>query len=140
MRHRKKGRQLGRQTKHRWALFRSLVTSLLEHERIETTQAKAKEIRGFTDRMITLGKAGTLPARRQALAFIRSKDVVSKLFSDVAVRFKNRPGGYTRMVKTRRRIGDAAKLVAIELVTRPDTVPAKKQIPTASAPASPAAD
>ena len=140
MRHRKKGRQLGRQTKHRWALFRSLVTSLLEHERIETTEAKAKEIRGFTDRMITLGKTGTLPARRQALAFIRSKDVVSKLFSDVAVRFKDRPGGYTRMVKTRRRIGDAAKLVAIELVTRPDTSSAKKQAPAASAPASPAAD
>ena len=117
MRHRKNGRQLGRKTKHRWALFRSLVTSLLEHERIETTEAKAKEIRGFTDRMITLGKEGTLPARRQALAFIRSKEVVSKLFSDVAVRFKDRPGGYTRMVKTRRRIGDAAKLVAIELVT-----------------------
>ena len=66
MRHRKKGRQLGRQTKHRWALFRSLVTSLLEHERIETTEAKAKEIRGFTDRMITLGKDGSLPARRRA--------------------------------------------------------------------------
>ena len=140
MRHRKKGRQLGRQTKHRWALFRSLVTSLLEHERIETTEAKAKEIRGFTDRMITLGKTGTLPARRQALAFIRSKDIVSKLFSDVAVRFKNRSGGYTRMVKTRRRIGDAAKLVAIELVTRPDAAPAKKQVSTVSAPASPAAD
>jgi len=139
VRHRKKGRQLGRQTKHRWALFRSLVTSLLEHERIETTEAKAKEIRGFTDRMITLGKKGTLPARRQALAFIRSKDVVSKLFSDVAVRFKNRPGGYTRMVKTRRRIGDAAKLVAIELVTRPDTVSAKKPSPASSVPASPAA-
>lgn len=117
MRHRKKGRQLGRQTKHRWALFRSLVTSLLEHERIETTEAKAKEIRGFTDRMITLGKDGTLPARRRALAFIRSKDVVSKLFSDVAGRFKDRQGGYTRMVKTRRRIGDGAEMVAIELVT-----------------------
>jgi large subunit ribosomal protein L17 len=115
------------------------VTSLLEHDRIETTEAKAKEIRGFTDRMITLGKEGTLPARRQALAFIRSKDVVSKLFSDVAVRFKDRPGGYTRTVKTRRRIGDAAKLVAIELVTRPDTTAAKKQAPAASAPASPAA-
>jgi large subunit ribosomal protein L17 len=140
VRHRKKGRQLGRQTKHRWALFRSLVTSLLEHERIETTETKAKEIRGFTDRMITLGKKGTLPARRQALAFIRSKDVVSKLFSDVAVRFKDRPGGYTRMVKTRRRIGDAAKLVAIELVTRADTAPAKKHTPAASVPASPAAD
>ena len=139
MRHRKNGRQLGRQTKHRWALFRSLVTSLLEHERIETTEAKAKEIRGFTDRMITLGKEGTLSARRQALAFIRSKDVVSKLFSDVALRFKERPGGYTRMVKTRRRVGDAAKLVAIELVTRPDTASAKKQVPAVSAPASPAA-
>ena len=139
MRHRKKGRQLGRQTKHRWALFRSLVTSLLEHERIETTEAKAKEIRGFTDRMITLGKKGTLPARRQALAFIRSKDVVSKLFSDVAPRFKDRPGGYTRMVKTRRRIGDAAKLVAIELVTRPDSALVKKQAPAASPSASPAA-
>jgi large subunit ribosomal protein L17 len=80
-----------------------------------------------------------LPARRQALAFIRSKDVVSKLFSDVAVRFKDRPGGYTRMVKTRRRIGDAAKLVAIELVTRPDAASAKKQVPVASTPATPAA-
>jgi large subunit ribosomal protein L17 len=139
VRHRKNGRQLGRKTKHRWALFRSLVTSLLEHERIETTEAKAKEIRGFTDRMITLGKEGTLPARRQALAFIRSKDVVSKLFSDVAVRFKDRPGGYTRMVKTRRRIGDAAKLVAIELVARPETVSTKKQAPAASASASPTA-
>ncbi|MEQ1628573.1 MAG: 50S ribosomal protein L17 [Nitrospira sp.] len=125
MRHRKKGRQLGRQTKHRWALFRSLVTSLLEHERIETTEAKAKEIRGFTDRMITLGKEGTLPARRRALAFIRSKDVVSKLFSDVAGRFKDRQGGYTRMVKTRRRIGDGAEMVAIELVTMVEKVSSK---------------
>jgi large subunit ribosomal protein L17 len=120
VRHRKKGRQLGRQTKHRWALFRSLVTSLLEHERIETTEAKAKEIRGFTDRMITL------PARRRALSFLRSKDVVSKLFSDVAGRFKDRPGGYTRMVKTRRRIGDAAELVAIELVARAEVSTSKK--------------
>jgi large subunit ribosomal protein L17 len=139
VRHRKNGRQLGRKTKHRWALFRSLVTSLLEHERIETTEAKAKEIRGFTDRMITLGKQGSLPARRQALAFIRSKEVVSKLFSDVATRFKDRQGGYTRMVKTRRRIGDAAKLVAIELVARPDTVHAKKHAPGAPAPTSPPA-
>jgi large subunit ribosomal protein L17 len=113
------------------------VTSLLEHERIETTEAKAKEIRGFTDRMITLGKDGTLQARRQALTFIRSKDVVSKLFSDVAPRFKDRPGGYTRMVKTRRRIGDAAKLVAIELVARTDSALVKKQAPAASPSASP---
>jgi len=126
VRHRKKGRQLGRQTKHRGALFRNLVTSLLDQERIETTEAKAKEIRGFTDRMITLGKEGTLPARRRALAFIRSKAVVSKLFSDVATRFKDRPGGYTRIVKTRRRIGDAAEMVAIELVSRQELATKKK--------------
>lgn len=131
MRHRKKGRQLGRQTKHRWALFRSLVTSLLEHERIETTEAKAKEIRGFADRMITLGKQGTLHARRRALSFLRSKEVVAKLFSDVAARFKNRPGGYTRTVKTRQRVGDAAELVAIELVSRPEATSSKKQAPPA---------
>lgn len=118
MRHRKQGRQLGRKTKHRWALYRSLVTSLLEHERIETTEAKAKEVRGFTERMITLGKQGDLPARRRALGFLRSKDVVSKLFSDVARRFQDRHGGYTRIIKTRRRVGDAAELVAIELVEK----------------------
>ena len=110
-----------------------MVTSLLEHERIETTEAKAKEIRGFTDRMITLGKEGTLPARRRALAFIRSKDVVSKLFSDVAGRFQGRPGGYTRIIKTRRRIGDAAEMVVIELVSLA-TVSTAKQ--SASAPAA----
>lgn len=136
MRHRKKGRQLGRQTKHRWALFRNLVTSLLDHERIETTEAKAKEVRGFTDRMITLGKEGTLPARRRALAFLRSKAVVSKLFSDVAGRFTERAGGYTRIVKTRRRIGDAAEMVAIELVTRTEPSARKKApAPGAGSPA-----
>ena len=136
MRHRKKGRQLGRQTKHRWALFRNLVTSLLDHERIETTGAKAKEIRGFTDRMITLGKEGTLPARRRALAFLRSKDVVHKLFADVAGRFKDRRGGYTRIVKTRRRIGDGGEMVAIELVSRPEAPAAQK---SSSPPAQPSA-
>jgi large subunit ribosomal protein L17 len=136
VRHRKKGRQLGRQTKHRWALFRNLVTSLLDQERIETTGAKAKEIRGFTDRMITLGKEGTLPARRRALAFIRSKAVVSKLFSDVATRFKDRPGGYTRIIKTRRRIGDAAEMVAIELVSRQELATKKKSTAGTASPAS----
>jgi len=132
VRHRKNGRQLGRQTKHRSALFRNMVTSLLDQERIETTEAKAKEIRGFTDRMITLGKEGTLPARRRALGFLRSKAVVSKLFSDVAARFKDRPGGYTRIIKTRRRIGDAAEMVAIELVSRVEQA-AKKNSGTPSA-------
>jgi len=135
VRHRKKGRQLGRQTKHRGALFRNLVTSLLDQERIETTGAKAKEIRGFTDRMITLGKEGTLPARRRALAFIRSKAVVTKLFSDVATRFKDRPGGYTRIIKTRRRIGDAAEMVAIELVSRQELATKNKTKAGAAPPA-----
>jgi len=94
------------------------VTSLLEHERIETTEAKAKEVRGFTERMITLGKQGDLPARRRALSFLRSKAVVSKLFGEVAGRFEGRNGGYTRMIKTRRRVGDAAELVALELVVK----------------------
>ncbi len=126
MRHRKRGRQLGRQTKHRWALFRSLVTSLLEHDRIETTEAKAKEIRGFTDRMITLGKEGTLAARRRALTFLRYKHVVSKLFDDTAPRFKDRNGGYTRITKTRRRVGDGAEMVAIELVAQAQPAAAGK--------------
>lgn len=136
MRHRKNGRQLGRQTKHRRALFRNLVTSLLEQERIETTGAKAKEIRGFTDRMITLGKEGTLPARRRALGFLRSKAVVSKLFDDVAARFKDRPGGYTRIIKTRRRVGDAAEMVAIELVSRQEIVRKKATAASTAPPAS----
>jgi len=136
VRHRKKGRQLGRQTKHRNALFRNLVTALLEQERIETTGAKAKEVRGFTDRMITLGKEGTLPARRRALGFLRSKVVVSKLFDDVAGRFKDRAGGYTRVIKTRRRVGDAAEMVAIELVSRQEITRKKSTTvsPTPSAP------
>src|SRR6266581_370780 len=118
MRHRKSGRQLGRNTHHRRALFRSLVTSLLEHERIETTDAKAKEIRVLADRMITLGKDGSLYARRRAAAYIRTKSVVAKLFKDIAGRFSERKGGYTRLIKTRRRVGDAARMVVIELVAR----------------------
>lgn len=118
MRHRKRGRQLGRNSKHRLALFRNLVTSLMEHERIETTEAKAKELRGITDRLITLGKQGTLQARRGALRVLRTKQTVQKLFDDVAKRFPERNGGYTRIIKTRQRPGDAAKMVAIELVEK----------------------
>jgi large subunit ribosomal protein L17 len=88
----------------------------VEHERIETTEAKAKELRGITDRLITLGKEGTLHARRGALRILRTKQTVSKLFDDIAKRFSDRHGGYTRIIKTRQRPGDAAKLVAIELV------------------------
>ena len=118
MRHRKSGRQLGRNTKHRKALFRNLLTSLFEHERIETTLAKAKELRGLTDNVISLGKEGTLHARRRVLSVLRSKEIVSKLFGDVVERFRDRSGGYTRIIRTRRRPGDGAELVAIELIER----------------------
>jgi len=120
MRHLKAGRKLNRTSAHRKALFRNLVTSLLDHERVQTTDAKAKALRPYVDRMITLGKRGTLHARRQALAFIRSEDVVKKLFDDVARRFRERPGGYTRIVKLGVRRGDAAPMSLVELVDRGD--------------------
>ncbi len=96
--------------------MRNMVTSLLEHGRIETTDAKAKALRGLADRMITLGKRGDLHARRQALSIIRSKPVTAKLFGDLAERFRDRPGGYTRVVKIGNRVGDAAPISIIELV------------------------
>ncbi len=118
MRHRKSGRKLGRSSSHRKALFRNMVTSLLEHESIRTTDAKAKELRGLAERMITLGKRGDLHARRQALSVIRSKGVTAKLFSELAERYRSRAGGYTRVVKVGHRVGDAAPLSIIELVDR----------------------
>ena len=116
MRHKKDGRQLGRNTGHRRALFRSLVTSLLDIEHIETTEAKAKEISSIAEKMITLGKRDDLHARRQALAYIRTKEVVAKLFDDIAKRFDGRNGGYTRIIKTRNRLGDGAPMAMVELV------------------------
>ena len=116
MRHRKAGRQLGRDSSHRRALYRSLVTSLIEHERIETTEAKAKEIRIFADQMISLGKEKTLSARRRAIAFLQSPLMAKKLFDEVAPRFISRNGGYTRLIKTRSRVGDGAPMVLVELV------------------------
>ncbi|MBW2231267.1 MAG: 50S ribosomal protein L17 [Deltaproteobacteria bacterium] len=118
MRHRKSGRKLGRSSAHRKALFRNMVTSLLQHERIQTTDAKAKELRGITDKMITLGKRGDLHARRQALSVIRDKDVTAKVFSELADRYRDRPGGYTRVIKIGHRAGDAAPVSIIELVDR----------------------
>lgn len=115
MRHRKRGRQLGRDTKHRRALYRNLVTSLLEHERIETTTAKAKEIKAIADKMISLGKDGDLSARRLASAYLMKKETVAKLFSDIAPRLSDRKGGYTRIIKTRLRPGDGASMAVIEL-------------------------
>ena len=118
MNHRKTGRKLGRTSAHRKALFRNMVTSLLEHEQIRTTDAKAKELRGVAERMITLGKRGTLHARRQALRTIRSKEVASKVFDELADRYRERPGGYTRVIKLGQRAGDAAPMAIIELVDR----------------------
>src|SRR5512135_3650467 len=116
MRHGCAGRQFGRDTSHRKALLRMLVTSLLRNEKIETTVAKAKELRPLAEQMITLGKRGDLHARRQAMSFIQDEAVVRGLFSDIAPRFAARNGGYTRIVPTRRRMGDAAPMAVIELV------------------------
>lgn len=116
MRHNHSGRRLGRTTSHRIAMFRNMVTSLLNHERIVTTDAKAKEIRCVAEKMITLGKRGDLHAQRQAAAYIREKSVVTKLFSTIAPRYKDRAGGYTRIIKLGQRLGDAASLSVIELV------------------------
>lgn len=116
MRHSKSGRRLGRTTSHRIAMFRNMVTSLLSNERIITTDAKAKEIRSVAEKMITLGKRGDLHAQRQAAAYIREKSVVTKLFSTIAPRYKDRPGGYTRIIKLGQRLGDAASMSVIELV------------------------
>jgi large subunit ribosomal protein L17 len=116
MRHRVHARKLGRDPSHRKAMYRNLVTSLLEHERVETTDAKAKEVRRLADRMITLGKKGDLAARRRALSVIRERDVTAKVFGELAERFKNRPGGYTRVLKSRVRVGDAAAMSIVELV------------------------
>lgn len=116
MRHNNSGRRLGRTTSHRIAMFRNMVTSLLNNERIITTDAKAKEIRSVAEKMITLGKRGDLHSHRLAAAFIREKSVVSKLFSTIAPRYKERSGGYTRIIKLGQRLGDAAPLSVIELV------------------------
>jgi len=118
MRHACAGRQFGRNSGHRKALLRTLVRSLLKNEKIETTVAKAKEIRPLAEQMITLAKRGDLHARRQAMSFIQDADVVSGLFADIAPRFSTRNGGYTRITPTRQRMGDAAPLAVIELVER----------------------
>jgi len=127
MKHRVRTRRLGRSTPHRQAMFRNMVTSLLEHERIETTDAKAKELRRVAERMITLGKRGTLHARRRALRTIRSRDVTAKLFDSLAERYRDRPGGYTRVLKLGPRHGDAAPVSLIELVDRESAAPAARK-------------
>jgi len=116
MRHKLAGRKLGRRTEHRLALYRNQVTALLEHEAITTTQAKAKEVRSLAEKMITLGKSGSLASRREALGFVTDKKVVEKLFSEIAPSYADRQGGYTRMLRLGPRAGDNAPMVRIELV------------------------
>ncbi len=117
MRHRVAGRKFSRHTQHRELMFRNMLVSLLEHERIKTTLAKGKELRSWADRMITLGKKGTLHARRRAFALLRDKTIVKKLFDEIAPKFKDRAGGYTRVYKLGWRQGDAAPLSLVELVS-----------------------
>jgi large subunit ribosomal protein L17 len=116
VRHARSGRKLGRDSAHRKALYSNLAGALIEHGRIKTTVTKAKAVKPYAEQMITLGRRGDLHARRQATAFLRSRDVVHKLFADVAPLFKDRPGGYTRIVKIGPRPGDAAEMAYLELV------------------------
>src|SRR5215216_7063342 len=116
MRHQRAGKKLGRDAAHRKALYSNLTGALIEHGRIKTTVTKAKAVKPVAEQMITLARRGDLHARRQAVAFLRSKDVVHKLFAEVAPRFKGRPGGYSRIVKIGPRPGDAAEMAYLELV------------------------
>lgn len=117
MRHRKKGRQLSRTRSHRKATLRNLATSLFQHGRIETTTAKAKELRPFAERLITLARRGDVHSRRLAATKISDREVLGKLFDDIAPRYAERPGGYTRVLKLGNRKGDAAEMSLIELVS-----------------------
>jgi len=129
MRHRKAGRRLGRTTSHRDAMLRNMVTSLLDQERIVTTVPKAKEARRLTEQMITLGKRGDLHARRQAMSYIRSNDIVAKLFDRLSNQYADRQGGYTRIIRTGNRIGDAAPMAIIELVDYKDNASENTVVP-----------
>jgi len=126
MRHRVAGRKLSRHTQHRKLMFRNMLVSFLRHERIKTTLAKGKELRGWADKIISLGKKGTLHAKRQAFAILRDQGIVKKLFEQIVPRFKDREGGYTRIYKMGWRQGDGAPLSLIELTTSPSAEPKKK--------------
>ena len=128
MRHLKTGRKFGRTSAHRKALFRNMVTALIDRERIRTTLAKAKELRGKVEKTITLGKKGTLHARRHALKLVADKDSLKKIFGPLAERYANRPGGYTRVIKLGHRLGDDAPMAFIELVDREDEPPIKPPV------------
>ena len=141
MRHRLGGRHLGRETSHRLALYRNLVTDLLRYERITTTEAKAKEIRPMAEKIITLGRRGDLHSRRQAQKFLYDPRVVKKVFDDIGPKMADRPGGYLRITALEPRKGDGAKMSAIELVTYVNVAPTPRPArvtaaPSAIAPAS----
>jgi large subunit ribosomal protein L17 len=119
MRHQRTGKKLGRDSAHRRALYANLTSELIEHERIRTTVTKAKAVKPIAEQMITLGRRGDIHARRQAVAFLRSKDIVHKLFDEIGPRFAQRPGGYSRIVRIGPRLGDAAEMVYLELVDTP---------------------
>ncbi|MEW6386078.1 MAG: 50S ribosomal protein L17 [Thermodesulfobacteriota bacterium] len=123
MRHQKAGRRLSRTTEHRQAMLRNLLTALMEHEKVETTRAKAKEVRKWAEQIITLAKRGDLHARRQTLAVVRSKKALTKLFGELKERYQDRPGGYTRLVPLGWRRGDGASLSILELVGCPEKLP-----------------
>ncbi len=127
MRHLKAGRRLSRTTEHRQAMLRNLITSLLDVERVETTQAKAKEARMWAEKVITLAKRGDLHARRLTMAVVRSKKVVAKLFNELKDRYQDRPGGYTRIIPKGIRLGDGAPMSILELVDRPEKMPKAKK-------------
>jgi large subunit ribosomal protein L17 len=116
MRHQRSGKKLGRDSAHRKALFANLTAALIEHGRIKTTETKAKAVRPIAEKMVTLGREGTIHARRQALAYLRTQEIVHQLFSEVAPRFVGRAGGYTRIVKLGPRQGDAASMAYLEFV------------------------
>ncbi len=130
MRHNMKGRKLNRTSAHRKALFMNMANALIKHEQIQTTLPKAKELKPFVEKLITLGKRGDLHSRRQALSTLQDKDMVSKLFSTVAERYKERNGGYTRVLKAGFRYGDNAPMAIIELVDRDVNAKGKDSGPT----------
>ncbi|MBT8379346.1 MAG: 50S ribosomal protein L17 [Ignavibacteria bacterium] len=127
MRHNVKGRKLGRTSSHRKATMQALTTSLLKHKRIKTTLAKAKELRTFAEKLITKAKKGDLHSQRQVMDYLKDKDVVKELFSEIVERIGDRPGGYTRVVKLGQRFGDAAHMALVELVDYNEIATAKEE-------------
>jgi large subunit ribosomal protein L17 len=143
VRHARSGKKLGRDSAHRKALYSNLAGALIEHGRIKTTVTKAKAVKPIAEQMITLGRRGDLHARRQATAFLRSRDIVHKLFAEVAPRFKDRPGGYARIIKIGPRPGDAAEMAYLELVDEEYVAKERKERtpePVAAAPVTPEAE